>query len=60
MGRFCHLIMVNGDGNNNKYYRMTEKNGAIEVEYGRVDSTKSYKTYPLDKWDSIVKSKLKK
>ena len=60
MGRFCHLIMVNGDGNNNKYYQMTEKNGAIEVEYGRVDSTKSYKTYPLNKWDSIVKSKLKK
>lgn len=60
MGRFCYLIMVNGDGNNNKYYQMTEKNGEIEVEYGRVDSSKSYKHYPINKWDGIVKSKLKK
>lgn len=60
MGKFCYLIMVNGDGNNNKYYQMKENNGEIEVEYGRVDSTKSFKKYPMNKWNTIVSSKLKK
>ena len=39
---------------------MKENNGEIEVEYGRVDSTKSFKKYPINKWNAIVSSKLKK
>jgi poly [ADP-ribose] polymerase len=51
--------MVTGE-NNNKFYTMTEKNGGIEVEYGRVDSTSTKKTYSLWEWDKIYNSKVKK
>jgi poly [ADP-ribose] polymerase len=48
------------EANNNKYYSMTEKNGVIEIEYGRVDSTSTKLTKPLSQWNSIYKEKTKK
>jgi poly [ADP-ribose] polymerase len=48
------------ENNNNKYYSMTEKNGVIEIEYGRVDSTSTKLTKPLSQWNSIYKEKTKK
>lgn len=61
MGKFAYLVMVSGDKNNNKFYQMTEQNDStISVEYGRVDSTKQKTSYPISKWDSLIKSKLKK
>ena len=59
MGKFCKLVMVT-ENNNNKYYSMTEKNGVIEIEYGRVDSTSTKLTKPLSQWNSIYKEKTKK
>lgn len=63
MSRFAYLIMVNGEENrnNNKFYKMTEQSdGTIAVEYGRVDATKQATSYPISKWDSLIKSKIKK
>jgi poly [ADP-ribose] polymerase len=51
--------MVTGQ-NNNKFYDMTEEDGQLRVEYGRVGVTKAVKMYPLYKWDTLYKAKIKK
>jgi len=59
MSRVAKLIMVTG-ANNNKYYDMTEVGSEIQVKYGRVGSTECRASYPSYKWDSLLKSKVKK
>ncbi len=59
MNRVAKLIMVTRE-NNNKFYDMVEEGGQITVKYGRVDVTSTTKIYPAHKWDSLLKSKLKK
>lgn len=54
-----YLIFVSAD-NHNKYYNLFPEGNTFRVEYGRVDSTKSTMTYPISKWDSQIKSKLRK
>ena len=54
-----YLIFVSAD-NHNKYYNLFPEGDTFRVEYGRVDSTKSTMTYPISKWDSQIKSKLRK
>ena len=54
-----YLIFVSAD-NNNKYYNLFPEGNQFKVEYGRIDSTKTEKYYPISKWDSQIKSKLKK
>jgi poly [ADP-ribose] polymerase len=46
--------------NNNKFYDMIEEGGQIIAKYGRVGQTPATHTYAPHKWDSIIKSKLKK
>lgn len=59
--RPTYLILVSGDANSNKYYNcFPENNNQFRVEYGRVDSTKTIKHYPMSKWESQIRSKLKK
>jgi len=54
------LIMVS-EGNNNKFYRMKDlDDGNFQVEYGRVGVTSQVETYPISRWDSKYKEKLKK
>lgn len=54
------LIMVSQD-NNNKFYRMTDTDdGNFAVEYGRVGVTSIKETYPIARWDSKYREKLKK
>lgn len=49
------------DQNNNKWYRMTDlDDGNFKVEYGRVGGSTATETYPIYKWDSKYKEKLKK
>lgn len=62
MSKIVNLIYIDGKGvNSNKYYNMFELgNGNFKVEYGRVGSTKVEHTYPMSKWDSTKKSKIKK
>ena len=62
MSEIVNLIYIDGKGvNSNKYYNMFEKgNGTFDVEYGRVGSTKVTHNYPMSKWNSTKKSKIKK
>lgn len=54
------LIMVTGD-NNNKFYRMTDiGDGIFKVEYGRVGVTSINESYPISRWDSKYREKIKK
>ena len=59
MGQIAKLIMVSV-ANNNKFYDMTEENGTIQVKYGRVGSTEQHASYPISKWNSLYKSKIRK
>jgi poly [ADP-ribose] polymerase len=58
--RPTYLILVSGDANSNKYYNCFPDGSEFRVEYGRVDVTKTTKTYPMSKWNSQISSKLKK
>ena len=58
--RPTYLILVSGSVNSNKYYNCFPEGSQFRVEYGRVDSTKTTMYYPISKWDSQIKSKLKK
>lgn len=57
--RPTYLIMVT-TANNNKYYNLFPEGNQFRVEYGRVDATKTTAYYPISKWDTQIKSKLKK
>ena len=57
--RPTYLVMVTGE-NNNKYYNLFPEGSQFRVEYGRIDATKTTRTYPISKWESQIKSKLKK
>ena len=57
--RPTYLIMVT-TANNNKYYNLFPDGDQFRVEYGRVDATKTTKTYPMSKWNAQISSKLKK
>ncbi len=58
--RSCNLIMVTAD-NNNKFYRMLEKgDGTFEASYGRVGNAGISEIYPMAKWDTKYKEKIRK
>jgi poly [ADP-ribose] polymerase len=57
--RPTYLIFVSAD-NHNKYYNCFPEGDSFRVEYGRVDSTKTTTYYPMSKWDSQIKSKIRK
>lgn len=54
-----YLIFVSAD-NHNKYYNLFPEENQFKVVYGRVDSTKTERYYPMSKWTSQINSKLKK
>lgn len=56
------LVFVDGiNKNSNKYYRMVDNdNGNFTVYYGRVGGSEATETYPIYKWDTKYKEKLKK
>lgn len=57
-----YLIFVNGVGtNNNKFYNMVDEgNGTFTATWGRVGDLGTKTVYPISKWDSTIKSKVKK
>jgi poly [ADP-ribose] polymerase len=59
MSKVARLILVSAQ-NNNKFYNMTEKDEELVVEYGRVDSSKTTRRYPLRMWDKKYNEKLRK
>lgn len=58
MGKIAKLVCVT-DINNNKFYNMIENEGAgtFTAEWGRVDSTKTTKVYPMKEWDAKYRDK---
>lgn len=59
--RYNHLIMITSE-NNNKYYTMSYDGVSdnYDVEYGRVEVSKIKESHPISKYDSVLKSKLRK
>lgn len=57
--RPTYLVMVS-TANNNKFYNLFPDGNEFRVEYGRIDATKTTARYPISKWESQIKSKLKK
>ena len=57
--RPTYLIMVT-TANNNKYYNLFPEGDQFRVEYGRVDATKTTRTYPMSKWNAQISAKIKK
>ena len=50
-----------GASQNNKYYDMIDtEDGNFKVEYGRIGVTKAEGSFPMAKWESTYKSKVKK
>ena len=54
-----YLIFVSAD-NHNKYYNLFPEGDRFKVQYGRVNSTMTEQYYPISKWESQIKSKIKK
>ena len=56
------FIYVDGlNSNSNKFYRMIDtEDGNFRVEYGRIGLTLITETYPIGKWDSKYKEKVRK
>ena len=52
--RPTYLIMTTAE-NNNKYYNMFPEGDKFRVEYGRIDSTKTTRYYPISKFESQAK-----
>ncbi len=57
--RPTYLVMVS-TANNNKFYNLFPDGSEFRVEYGRIDATKTTARYPISKWESQIKSKIKK
>lgn len=56
-----YLVKVEVGQNNNKFYRMIPEGNTFRVEYGRIGNTGFQTgTYDIEKWDSQLRSKLKK
>ena len=55
-----YLVKVEAGLNANKYYKMIPEGDSFRVEYGRVGSNPQTDTYDISRWDSQLKSKLKK
>lgn len=55
-----YLLKVEVGANNNKFYKMIPEGDTFRVEYGRVGANPQTDTYPIDRWDKQLRSKLKK
>lgn len=58
--KFKYLHKVDGDANNNKFYKMQENaDGTFTATYGREGAAKpATETYPMSRWDSKLNEKL--
>jgi len=54
------LIMVSSENNNKRYYMVDTDDGNFAVEYGRIGQNMTKEVYPISRWDSKYREKLKK
>ena len=58
---FVGVGQAKGAYQSNKFYRMIEQpDNTFKVEYGRVGNTMNTGSYPIRKWDSIYRNKIRK
>ena len=56
-----YLVKIEAGENNNKFYRMVPDGANFRVEYGRIgNSNFATDTYPIGRWDTQYRSKIKK
>ncbi|RXZ78033.1 WGR domain-containing protein [Paenibacillaceae bacterium] len=56
-----YLVKVEANANNNKFYRMIKDGDSFDVQFGRIGTSGYQSTrYPMSRWESTLKSKLKK
>lgn len=60
--KYCKLIKVDiGEVQSNKFYEMQEQsNNTFKVSYGRVGNSPATEEYPMSRWDSKYREKLRK
>jgi len=54
------LIMVSSENNNKRYYMVDTDDGNFAVEYGRIGQNMTKEVYPISRWDSKYREKIKK
>lgn len=59
-GESVMLIKVDPRHNNNKFYKITQTGDKIVCSYGRISERSASVTYPLARFTSLYRSKLKK
>ena len=55
-----YVDAVDGGTQSNKFYNMFPQGNTFKVEYGRMGSTVTTRSYPISKWNSTYKSKTRK
>jgi len=54
-----HLVFVSAD-NHNKFYDMIPNGNTFTIKYGRIGATCTTLSKPINEWDKIYRSKIKK
>lgn len=58
---YLMFVDIKNGTQSNKFYNMKDRgDGTFDAHWGRVDSTEKITNYPIHKWDSTYKSKLRK
>lgn len=55
-----YLILVSGDVNSNKFYKMIPAGDTLQIEYGRVGKAPRRTTYPIHQFDEKYREKIRK
>lgn len=58
--RPAYLVMVDGGGNHNKYYRMIPQGDRFVAEYGRVGAGMQTRSYPISQFQKKYSEKIAK
>ena len=57
---YLNFVDIKNGTQSNKFYNMIPDGDRFRVEYGRIGVTNQKTSYPMSKWNSVYKSKIKK
>lgn len=57
--KYLVYVADNGNKGNNKFYKMTPKGNVFLAEWGRIDSSKRSQEYPISKFETKYREKLR-